>query len=66
MVMWSTDVPDAAEDRCARCPKRDACRMAAAWAAEVALPEVQRRLSALSGGRNTASSPSSGRNAQTW
>ncbi len=67
MVMLA-DIPNAAEDRCARCPNRLTCRVAALAASferEAATPP-QRRFSALSAGRNTASSPSSGRNAQTW
>jgi hypothetical protein len=67
MVMLA-DIPDAAEDRCARCPNRLTCRVAALAASfrHEAAPPPQRRFSALSAGRNTAKSPSSGRNAQTW
>ena len=68
MVMMA-DVPSVAEDRCARCPNRLTCRVAALAAGlrgAAPDPEPQRRFSALSAGRNTASRPSSGRNEQTW
>jgi hypothetical protein len=66
MVMMA-EVPAVAEDRCARCPNRLTCRVAAfALVRRPAPPELQRRLSSLSAGRNTASSPSSGRNEQAW
>ena len=63
------DLPSVAEDRCARCPKRLTCPVAA-LAAGLRGPAPdrgpQRRFSAVSAGRNTASRPSSGRNEQTW
>ena len=67
MVMMA-DVPAMAEDRCARCPNRLACRVAALAAgmrAAALRPERQRRFSSLSAGRSTARNPKSGRNEQT-
>ena len=63
------DIPPTREDRCARCPNRLTCPAAAALAAfgpTSRSPAPQRRFSSLSAGRKTATSPSSGRNEQTW
>ena len=59
MVMMA-DNPDAAENRCARCPNRLSCRVAALAASfrnEAAPAPLQRRFSALSAGRNTVKQP---------
>jgi hypothetical protein len=66
MVMMP-DIPEAAQERCARCPRRHDCPAAdrfAAWLPAAARPPAQRRFSAVSAGRNTARRPRSGMNEQ--